>query len=746
MAPEKNTMVLVTGRRWGKALAVDTPILTMDGWKTMATVAVGDVVFDEQGRPTRVISTSPVYFGHLCYEVVFDDGATIVADAEHLWYAETKQFRKNMPRRTNTRWPGGRVAIKTVWTTEEIAGSLRYRDYESEYSIPVCGPIQFPECDLPIDPYILGLWLGDGSSYYAAITTSDDELLQAIRQAGYEVHKYSGQYAYGITRGGPRRSENGRDFAANPDTLSNKLRALGLFSNKHIPDIYLRAAPSQRLDLLQGLMDTDGYISDTGHCEFTSVNERLALDVLALALSLGIKASLYKADATLNGRRVSAKYRVRFTPPGHVPVFRLERKARRQRSKVAPWVARRYIREVRPVESVPVRCIAVDSPGHLYCAGSHLIPTHNSEVAAVQALYYAVMRPSFRQGIVSVTLDQARLAFDVALSFAQDNPVISRLIAKVRETPFPLIHFVNGSEITVRTSARDGIYLRGHKFHRLILDEADYLSERFVNEVARMTLADYNGQLVLISTPRSRRSIVYTELQNGLAGKPGVYAQTGATFENPNISHEYIASLKERLTQAAWLREVEGQYADDDSAVFRWEDIQAAYEDADWRLGEKRDKAAYVIGADLAKSMDWTVITVLDITQKPYRVVAFDRFQRQPWPVVVERLRQAHTEYQPVRMLIDATGVGGAVLDEVRDIAQGFVFTARTKVDLITNLQLALEKRFVKLPFIRELVDELQNYEWDDTKLETDCVMSLALALWAAGREIGVEYAPSIWR
>lgn len=369
-----------------------------------------------------------------------------------------------------------------------------------------------------------------------------------------------------------------------------------------------------------------------------------------------------------------------------------------------------------------------------------------SEVVAMQALYYAVLRPAFRQGIVSVTLDQARLAFDVALNIAQSNAVISRLIAKVRETPFPLIHFVNGSEITVRTSAREGVYLRGHKFHRLILDEADYLSERFINEVARMTLADYNGQLVLVSTPHSRRSIVYSELQAGLAGKPHVYAQTGSTFENPHVSHEYIMSLRERMTQAAWLREVEGQYVDSDSAVFQWEDIQLAYEDVDWQIGEKKNNAVYVIGADLAKSLDWTVITVLDISQKPYRVVGFERFQRQPWPAVVERLRAIHTEYQPIRMLIDSTGVGDAVLDEVRDIARGFVFTSHTKVDLITNLQLALEKHVIKFPFIRELVDELQNYEWEDAKLETDCVMSLALALWAAGRDIGVEYAPSIWR
>ena len=103
------------------------------------------------------------------------------------------------------------------------------------------------------------------------------------------------------------------------------------------------------------------------------------------------------------------------------------------------------------------------------------------------------------------------------------------------------------------------------------------------------------------------------------------------------------------------------------------------------------------------------------------------------------------TSYGCHQTLIDATGVGDAVLDEVRDVAQGFVFTRRSKLDLLTGLQVALEKRELVFPFVRELVDELQDYAWDDDKLQTDCVMSLALAVWAAGPRTGVEFAPSLW-
>jgi hypothetical protein len=369
-----------------------------------------------------------------------------------------------------------------------------------------------------------------------------------------------------------------------------------------------------------------------------------------------------------------------------------------------------------------------------------------SELAAVQALWYALTHPSTRQGIVSVTLDQARLSFDIVTSLAEREPLIRALVRDLRMTPFPTIRFKTGSEITVRTTAREGVYLRGHKFHRVIVDEADYLPERIIDEVIRMTLADVGGQLVLISTPRARRGLVYRELSRGQAGDPLVYAQQGPTWENPNVDHGYIRALKDRMTEAAWRREVEGEYVDDDAAVFRFDDIRAAYEQVDWGLPETPLAGRrYVQGVDLARDVDWTVHVVLDVTTKPYRLVSFERYQRTPYPVVARRIRELHERYNCHETLIDATGVGAAVLDEVSDVARGLVLTARSKRDILVRLQLALEKRELRFPFIRELVDELSGYAWEDSKLVTDSVMALALALAAVGPERGIEFGPSLW-
>jgi hypothetical protein len=343
-------------------------------------------------------------------------------------------------------------------------------------------------------------------------------------------------------------------------------------------------------------------------------------------------------------------------------------------------------------------------------------------------------------------MDQARLPFDTAVAFCYREPLLRVLIKRVKETPFPTLVLKNGSVITVRSAAREGIYIRGHKFDRVILDEADYLSEEVVDAVVRMTLADVGGQLVVASTPKTKHGIVYREMRRGLNGDPGVYAQTGPTWENPHVDHGYIRSLRDRMTEAAWQREVEGTYVDDSEAVFAWDSIRSAYENSGWALPEEpMPGRRYVHGVDLAKHGDWTVHSVLDATRKPYRLVYWERYQRRPWPAVSARIREVHARYSCSDTVIDATGVGDAVLDEVRDVARGFVFTYRSKVDLITNLQVALEKAEVVFPFVREVVDELQSYAWEDARLQTDCVMSLALAVWAAGPRSRVEFAPSLW-
>ena len=366
----------LVARLEGKALALDTPVPTPTGWRTMGELEPGDVVFDESGSPTSVVAATAPMLGRPCREVIFSDGTRIVADADHRWLTIAKNDRRSG--RT-------RAAIRT---TDEIARSLRVSG-ELNHHVPLAGPVEYPaRVDLPIEPYTLGAWLGDGTTTAAAITTVDDEILEQISGEGYPVRRLTyAPHLYSIGATGRTRDAATGRYARN-GTLSSRLRNLGLRDGKYVPRAYLEAGVGQRLALLQGLMDTDGYVDDVaGRCVFTSTNRTLADAAVELAASLGFRPVVSQGRATLNGIDHGPKYRVKFTPDR--PVFRLPRKLARQKAADARFHRFRAIDVVRDVPSVAVRCIQVASPRGLFLVSRSFIPTHNSSLGRLGLLIHS---------------------------------------------------------------------------------------------------------------------------------------------------------------------------------------------------------------------------------------------------------------------------------------------------------------------------------------------------------------------
>lgn len=332
-----------------KALALDTPIPTPDGWNTMGNLQVGDRVFDEHGQQCNVTYVNEICFDRPCYCVVFSDGTSIVADAEHEW-------------QTKTRKPENSVGIRT---TQEIRNTLLRKDHGANHSITVMTrPLDCGARNLPIHPYVLGAWLGDGTAADGAITITDKPILEKINEAGYVTRKWdSSKYMYGVLG------------------LRRLLRESNLLKNKHIPLEYLRASTTQRVALLQGLMDTDGHCAvRDGACVLFTSNETLRDDYLDLIRGLGFKPMVTQHRATLKGIDCGPKWHIAFKAYSDTPVFLLPRKRDRQNSnpeKITRSRTRQIV-SVDPVDSVPVRCISVDSPSHLFLAGKGMIPTHNS--------------------------------------------------------------------------------------------------------------------------------------------------------------------------------------------------------------------------------------------------------------------------------------------------------------------------------------------------------------------------------
>ncbi|WP_413644260.1 FtsK/SpoIIIE domain-containing protein [Micromonospora sp. RTP1Z1] len=307
-------------------------------------------------------------------------------------------------------------------TTAEIAASLRVVGRSgswANHAVDVCGVLDYPEQDLPVAPYTMGCWLGDGTTGSAGFTCAEDELLDNIRLDGYVVTKHAAsrmQYTISNSPERDRRIAEAVELATSGVSLARAARRFGVglsavclaargrspqrrtghvesdtgplgryrtlrqlfreIGTKHIPAIYLRSSEQQRRALLAGLLDTDGTVSKQGGVELALTNERLAQDALELILGLGYQATLTTKQVKGRNQSTSVCYRIHFTPVDKV--FRLARKASRQVVRTRSTTSRRYIVDVRPIASVPVRCIEVDSPSHLYLASRACIPTHNS--------------------------------------------------------------------------------------------------------------------------------------------------------------------------------------------------------------------------------------------------------------------------------------------------------------------------------------------------------------------------------
>jgi replicative DNA helicase len=350
----------------------------------MGEVEVGTELIAADGTPTRVVAATEVMTGRPCFEVVFDDGTTVVADGDHQWLTHTRASRR-AAREARARGTVPRV-LPEVRTTREIARTLRTEtaDRRLNHSVVNTAAIELPERDLPLPPYFLGAWLGDGASAAARVTSTDPEVLLNIEAEGL-VTKPVGStgMTYGVFLPEEDTAPAAGECGASHGSVQARLRTLGVLGNKHIPQEYLRASADQRRALLAGLLDTDGTVNATGSVQFAVTNQRLANGFRELAHSLGYRTGM--STRRVDGRSEESSPRYTVTFGSRDEVFRLERKRRAHRERGADRgyarIGSRFVTEVRPVESVPVRCVQVDHPDHLFLATRSMVPTHNSTLA-----------------------------------------------------------------------------------------------------------------------------------------------------------------------------------------------------------------------------------------------------------------------------------------------------------------------------------------------------------------------------
>jgi replicative DNA helicase len=568
-------LIIVAGRPGlGKALALDTPLATPTGWTTMADVAVGDDLIGADGKPTKVIATSEIMLNRPCYEVEFSDGSVIVADGSHQWSTRDRRERRY-----------GRPAA--VRTTREIAKTLRTttKDRRLNHSVANPAPMDLPDQTLPIAPYTLGAWLGDGHSAAARITAADPEVVHHIEAEGYSVApsgpliysirlpdpdalpdkqcvvcgatfqpRHAGVKTCGRSCGGRSRIlsapvespvcvDCGRPSAAmrksNPGrrcqscralrgSVTALLRELGVLNNKHIPAIYLRASESQRRALLAGLLDTDGTVTSTGNCQYTSTSRTLTEDVRELVLSLGYRCTVTTKPVKGRSAATSVAHTLNFTTDDQV--FRLHRKVirhkERQRGSGGARTSARYIVDVRPVASVPVKCVSIDNADKVYLAGRAMIPTHNS-TASMDFARNAAIRGNCASAIFSLEMSKIEIVMRLLSAEARvplhvlrsgmlsddDWTKLARRMGEISEAPIFVDDTPSMNLMEIRAKARR--LKQRHDLKLIVVDYLQLMTSPKRTESRQQEVADLSRGLKLLAKEVECPVIAVSQLNRG---------------------------------------------------------------------------------------------------------------------------------------------------------------------------------------------------------------------------------------
>jgi replicative DNA helicase len=673
-------MIVIAARpAIGKALALDTSLPTPTGWTTMGEVQVGDDLIGADGKPTRVVAATEVMHGRPCYEVEFDDGTVIVADAEHQWQTTTRAARRqHAENRTAWCWSKeSRLRLRTscqaawaepdrfitaaevLWTvgsefrnlmhtagrgvglaperviitvtgpkrsyewkapayssrrallsamvqladrpknagvtavhertvtTAQIATTLRHpMDGRLNHAVAVAAAIDLPPRDLPLPPYTLGIWLGDGTTRSAQFISADPQVAAEIEAEGLRVTKsrkahlrYAIQFpepcpvaeracavcgksftpktsqvrTCGRVCGGRSRSAQWRlTLGASPQqvcpdcgrpssgcrlcracrgrhgTVQAVLRALGVLGHKHIPAEYFRSSIDQRRALLAGLLDSDGTVTATGSVQFSVTSRRLAEDVCELVASLGYRCGWSQKRVPGASAESSVAYTVTFTTTDDV--FRLERKRvihrERRLGRTTPRTRQRFIIAVRPVESVPVRCVQVDCSDHMYLASRSMIPTHNSTLALDFARAAAIKNDmatvlfSLEMGRNEITMRLLSAEARVSLASMRTGQMsdddwarLARRMSEVADAPLFIDDSPNMSMMEIRAKCRRLKQRQDLKF--VIIDYLQLMSSPRRVENRQQEVSEMSRSLKLLAKELDVPVVALSQLNRG---------------------------------------------------------------------------------------------------------------------------------------------------------------------------------------------------------------------------------------
>ena len=670
---ENRFVSLLSCRQAGKALSLNTPIATTKGWKKLGELTLEDQIYGSDGQPINITHLHPIEHNRPCYKVTFDNGETIIADEDHEWFTQTRRERHT----------GKQGSIKT---TKQIKDSLKVWRSSSEpnHRIPmVLNGLENNQKELPIDPYILGLWIGDGSKDSGSITVGKrdidhvyDKLKTNNQFDKLTIKKYSYTDAYYI-----RITSNN---CIQTKSLTALIKKHGLFKNKHIPEEYFTASREQKIQLLTGLMDSDGYIEkNNGVAVFYTSCQHISDQVRRLITEVGYKTSIQIKQAKLRGVNKKLSYGITFKPREIVATipFKFERLKCESLTQHHPQKRSQfhYITDIQSCKSVPVRCITVNSKDSLFLAGKNLIPTHNSTILTIFALWMVCFNDDHRAAIVANKETTAVNIFKrIRMAYEQLPNYIKPGVKDYAKTGMTL---GNDSSIIVSTTTATSI--RGDSLNTLAIDEAAFIEghilEEFWSSVIPAISSGKKSKILMVSTPNSTNNKFYEIFSGAENGTIKQWkSQRIDWWQVPGRDEKWKQDMIAVLgSEEKFLQEFGNQFLDDSTSAvgalliekFKQTKKPAIWtsEEGDYSVFEYPDKnRLYVIGVDVGEGIGRaaSVAQVLDVTdlQDIKQVAVYGSAVIEPYHFANKLLTIGQSWGLPP-MLIERNNCGAQVID-----------------------------------------------------------------------------------
>jgi hypothetical protein len=522
-----------------KCQDVNTLVPTPDGYKKHGDLKIGDYVYSPSGRPVKVVGRSETFTNKECWQLTFDCGQEVICSADHLWWVG-KKSRRRISGTKNQR----HYRDYSIKTTREIVDHGFAPD--NRLTVPLASAFECPEIELTIPPYTLGAWLGDGCRNGGSGFTcgkGDTEIIENIRADGFDVIK----------------GKSAREISWHIQNFTHLTRKIGVFRNKHIPEEYFRSSIPQRMDLLRGLMDTDGTVDDRGTATFVSKSEVLASGLKRLANSLGLYASLRKVGTKYNGKPYTF-YQVSFQAYRSNPPFKLARKVALCKEKDRVYRGR-FIVAAEPVETRETNCIKVESEDGLYVITENHITTHNTTIlTTAEPIQYRIKR---------AVIDNVEETTGI---FAYNRPVAKAFLRGIKNVfehseflkdLFPTVCWRQPEKEAPKWSEDDGLVLKRTSFQKESCFEAYGLIEGMpTSKHFSRRLYDDISTLDLVQTPEMMEKVKSRfSMSSNLGTMDGTHRVCGTIYDFNDI---LVALMSKKTQDGSLIYHVRKKPATDD--------------------------------------------------------------------------------------------------------------------------------------------------------------------------------------